>query len=148
MGIFIFLKIFGRNEFQVPVLHEVGTVTAPSDCPFQYSSPYRIADTVLTSLNVNRNDSLFVFYFDSTLNTAMKRVSVEFAAARVQLVSPPDLSDEMDLQLLRECIFLMPPGTSVALLDHRNAIRGYYDGNDRDEIDRLMVEIQIILKQY
>jgi hypothetical protein len=37
---------------------------------------------------------------------------------------------------------------SVALVDHKNRIRGYYDGKDRDEVDRLIVEMKIILKQY
>jgi hypothetical protein len=42
----------------------------------------------------------------------------------------------------------MSGDTSVALVDHKNRIRGYYDGIDRDEADRLIVEMKIILKQY
>ena len=148
VAIFIFLKLFGQNEFQVPVLHEQGTISSPADCPFEYTTPYRVADTVLASLNLNTNDSLFVFCFDPALNTVMDRVSEKFGAAPVRLIAPSGLPDDTDLQRLRKCILLMEPGSSIALLDHRRRIRGYYDGSDRDETDRLMVEIQIILKQY
>jgi len=43
---------------------------------------------------------------------------------------------------------LMDAGSSIALVDHLGRIRGYYRGDDRDEVDRLIVEMKIILKQY
>ena len=147
-GVFVFLKMFGRNEFQVPVLHQHGTIERPKDCPAEFVAPYRVPDSVMTSLKLNRKDSLFVFYFDASMNTAIKRVAVEFGDAPVHIVSPRDIPAHMDAKLIRECILLMPADSSVALLDHRNRIRGYYDGADRDEIDRLIVEMKIILKQY
>jgi hypothetical protein len=42
----------------------------------------------------------------------------------------------------------MPPDSAVTIVDNQNRIRGYYDATDRDEVDRLIVEIKIILKQY
>lgn len=148
VAIFIFLKLFGRNEFNVPVLYEEEQVRIPANCPFEYPAPYRVADSVITSMAGNRRDSLYVFYLDSSLNTAMRRVSVEFEGASVRPVSLSDLSAKTDPRILRECVLLMRSDTSVALVDHLNRIRGYYDGSDRDEVDRLIVEIKIILKEY
>ena len=148
VAVFIFLKIFGRNEFQVPVLHQEQNIDVPENCNFQYTSPYRVADSVIANIGLNKKDSLYVFYFDPSLNTAMKRVSVEFAGASLRIVSATDFSGDTDLSVMRQCVLLMKSPASVALLDHRNLIRGYYDGTDRDEVDRLIVEIKIILKQY
>ena len=148
VGIFVFLKIFGRNEFQVPVRHQEGRIEVSPNCQFEYAAPYRIADSVVTALKLNRNDSLFVFYFDPSLITAMNRVAVEFDQALISIVSFDDVSKRMDPRLVRECVLLMPADSSIALADHRLRIRGYYNGQERDEIDRLIVEIKIILKQY
>lgn len=148
VAVFLFLKIFGRNEFQVPVMHAEGPVTAPGDCPFAYVAPYRLPDSVFTDLGLSRDDSLYVFYLDPLVRTAMHRLLVAFDGAPVQLVSPEALTASGDPEFFRRCILLMDSGASVTLVDHHNRIRGYYVGSDRDEVDRLMVEIKIILKQY
>jgi hypothetical protein len=148
VGIFVFLKIFGRNEFQVPVMYENEKVEAPENCNFPYTIPYRIPDSVLRTVARNAGDSLFVFYFDPAVNTAMKRVSVEFDSALVEVIHPAEIRKKTDVTVLQQCVLLMKPGVSVALVDHNNRIRGYYNGADRDEVDRLIVEIKIILREY
>lgn len=148
VAIFVFLKLFGRNEFNVPVLHEEGKIDAPAHCDFVYSAPYRLADSVVSALRLNATDSLFVVYFDSSLETAIDRVAVEFKWAPVYIAAPGSFSPEANLTTIRECALLMKVPASVVLLDHQRRIRGYYDGADRDEVDRLIVEMKIILKQY
>ena len=148
VAVFVFLKLFGKNEFNVPVMHQDSVAGIPAACNFEYTAPYRIADSVIQFTQGNRSDSLYVFYFDESLNTAMGRIAVEFDGAPITMASPSALGSFTDLAVLRECILLMEPDTSVALVDHRNRIRGYYDGHDRDEVDRLIVEIKILLKEY
>ena len=148
VGIFIFLKVFGRNEFHVPVMHEK-TAEVPLDCGFEYSAPYLIHDSVATLLKINHADSLYVIYFQPSLSVQVKRVSVEFAGDPIGIVSPGELSAlNVDQENFWKCVLLMPSAHSVALIDHRRRIRGYYDGTDRDDIDRLIVEMKIILKRY
>ena len=148
VAVFLFLKTFGKNQFEVPVKYAVGPIEPPEDCQFEYATPYRIADSLFSTLNLNRNDSLVVFYFGVSLKTAMNRVAVEFHGDPVTIVSPEDIGRKMDARLVQECVLLMPADSSIALADHKKRIRGYYDGTDRDEIDRLIVEMKIILKQY
>jgi hypothetical protein len=148
VGIFVFLKLFGKNEFDVPVLH-ADSVEAPVDCPFNYSAPYVIHDSIAARLKINSADSLYVIYFDPSLRVQAQRVSVEFNNASIRIISTAELSVlDTDPEILRKCILLMPASSSMVLVDHRRRIRGYYDGSDRDEIDRLIVEIKIILKEY
>src|SRR5687768_5747295 len=77
VAIFVFLKIFGRNEFQVPILHVNGDIHAPTHCGFDYQIPYRIPDSVMRDLGATAADSLYVVYFGHKLSAAMSRVSVE-----------------------------------------------------------------------
>ena len=146
--IFVFLKLFGRNEFQVPVLHENNIPGRADNCDFVYKAPYRVADSVISALDPEKDDSVYVFNFDNTLEDAMSRISVEFRGDPVSVVNTADLPPKFDAGVLRECVLLMDPDTAVAILDSRNRIRGYYDASDRDEVDRMIVEIKILLKQY
>ena len=148
VAIFIFLKIFGENEFNVPLLHQDGSVATPGNCDFRYATPYAVPDSLIDNLDFNTRDSLYVFYFDASLHTALRRIATETRWQSVQIVDPASFPPGTDERIVRECILLMKPPASVALVDHNRRIRGYYDGSDRDEIDRLLVEIKIILKQY
>jgi hypothetical protein len=132
----------------VPVLHEEGVVKRFSDCNYDYAAPYRVADTVMDALPLNKQDSLYVFYFDDAVRPAMERIPSELRGAPVQVISPSAVPSALDKTLLRQCILLMQGDTSIAVVDHSRRIRGYYRGSERDEIDRLIVEMKIILKQY
>jgi hypothetical protein len=146
--VFVFLKMFGKNEFQVEVLYQKGGIEAPAHCGISYSTPYRIADSVMSGLGANNNDSLFVLYFDPSQESSMTRVSVEFKQDPLQVISVHDSSLHVDVAFVRDCILLMPRDSSVALVDNMHRIRSYYDGRDRDEVDRLIVESKIILRKY
>lgn len=147
VAVFLFLKIFGRNEFDVPVLHQDSIPSISPDCHFRYSTPYRIPDSVMTRM-ANGGDSLVVVYFDGSRSTVMKRISVEFDADPVRNVLVQDIAKTAEVPFLKRCVFLMEDEMSVALVDARRRIRGYYNGNDRDDVDRMIVEIKIILKKY
>lgn len=146
--VFLFLKTFGTNEFRVTPLHVTAPVYAPDGCPYAYAAPYRVPDSVTNALGMNTSDSLFVVYFDSTDVAAMNRVRTEFDEAPVDFVTPDRIAGQFDPGWLRRCALLMRGDTAVALLDRHNRIRGNYYGPNRDEIDRLVVEMKIILKMY
>jgi hypothetical protein len=52
------------------------------------------------------------------------------------------------LNELLSCALLLKSPWKVVLIDDQRRIRGYYDPEDRDEMDRLIVELKILLKQY
>ena len=45
--IFVFLKMFGRNEFDVPLLYDKGVLQKPAECNVVYNEPYTIADSIM-----------------------------------------------------------------------------------------------------
>lgn len=148
VAVFLFLKMFGRNEFRVPPLHQEGQITAPAECHYSYATPYTVPDSIADQLKIDNRDSLYVIGFDRKVDTALKRVSTEFAHAPVRLLPPVTFHDRSDLNVLQRCVLLMKPPASIVMVDHNRRIRGYYDASDRDEVDRLLVEIDIILKNY
>jgi hypothetical protein len=148
VAIFIFLKLFGRNQFDVPVMYQEGSIHAPARCKYTYNTPYHIPDSVMMLFARNKADSLYVLYFRPGLNVPLNRIALEFDGDPVAVIAPSGFPEETDLTLLQHCVLLMQPPSSVVLVDQRNRIRGYYNGSDRDEIDRLIVEMKIILKQY
>lgn len=148
IAIFIFLKAFGHNEFRVPPLYQEGTIHPPGECDYAYSTPYSVPDSITAQLGIDSRDSLYVIYFDRALQVPMRRVSVEYAEPSVRIITPSDIPDGIDPTSLQQCALLMKPGTSIVLLDRTNRIRGQYDGSSREEVDRLLVEIDIILKNY
>ena len=145
---FIFLKVFGHNEFRVPPLFQDGIIEAPAACGYAYSTPYTVPDSIIAQLGIDKRDSLYVIYFDPSVAPPMRRAAAEYADASVRLIGPSDIPANINKTTLQQCAFLMKPGASLVMLDHMRRIRGQYDGSSRDDVDRLLVEIDIILKNY
>ena len=47
---------------------------------------------------------------------------------------------------LKECVFLLNESYDMVLVDKYGFIRGQYLSSDRDELDRLIMEVAIILE--
>lgn len=146
--LFLFLKVFGRNEFQVAPLYQQPPLVAPDSCNYRYNVPYHVADSVMSRLKPNTSDSLFVVYFNREEATAINRIRTEFLHDPVAIVGPDAVDKLFDADWLRRCVLLMKGDTSVALVDGKYRIRGNYYGADRDDVDRLSVELKIILRKY
>lgn len=140
--IFIFLKFFGQNVFDVPLLHEEA-VTAPAGCGYHYEAPYRVADSVMQRMGKSAPFSLVVF---AGREPVENRVYNEFSKEAVRMVGAAELSENPSL--LKQCILLAPPETDLVLVDTGKRIRGYYSVGDQDELDRLIVELKILLEKY
>lgn len=142
--IFLFLKIFGKNEFNVPALHQK-EVIAPTGCNLEYTAPYVLADSTMEIIRRKGEAQFYLLNFsgDDGVPGLIKSE-----------VSDPALSVQDGLRLgpdpdfLGKCIFLIAAPSDLVLLDNDGRIRGYYEGGDLDERDRLVVELKILLKQY
>lgn len=140
--IFVFLKKFGRNEFDVPPLFQEAVI-APADCEsYNYSFPYVVADSVLNNLG-SSPDSLNLFVVDHTWVKAGARVLDELGLNGfvVHEISP-------DQRSIAECALLLQPPADLAMVDGGGIIRGLYDLDDREDVDRLILEMKIILVRY
>lgn len=146
LGVFVFLKLFGRNEFDVAPLYVSDAPPKRADCDLDYTLPYLVPDSVKQSYNLLA-DSLTVIFLGPLTGEGqnqLDRVREQTTTDHVQIIHPA----KADRELERRCIFLLDSGMDVVMLDRRGAIRGHYTAADRDEMDRLLTEITIILKKY
>jgi len=170
VAVFVFLKFFGKNEFVVPVLFEDGMST-PEGCElFRYDVPYSIPDTVLAKFAWNSNDSISLVVFSDTTNAEqqeqsiqLNRIFTEFHSDnfKIILLSESSRSEQTEFKnvrlvmvrelqesSVRSCVFLLKPTDNTVLLDSKKRIRGQYNTANREDVDRLIMEIKIILKKY
>jgi hypothetical protein len=81
--------------------------------------------------------------------SVLQRVYDEVSETEARIVQPAALAlSEPELNFLRRCVLLLKDPYNIVVVDDRKRIRGYYEGDSRDEIDRLLIELSIILKKY
>jgi hypothetical protein len=145
IGIFVFLKFFGKNEFTIPVYYEGGVDNPPAVCNRTYDSPYLVSATTLNTIGWNGRNVLLVADSSGVVQKALlsleKKISNEIQSLFLKGL-------EVDQNELLTCDLLLESPWKVVLIDDQRRIRGYYDPSDRDEMDRLVVELKILLKQY
>ena len=144
--IFLFLKFFGRNEFEVKPLF--------SDAPPEGSNcsavavPYVVPDSVTSQLRFE-NDSIVVVAFNDETNSIslnqIKRIREEVGSLPVGLLIFSGSERHLSW---KNCVFFLKDSLDVVVVDRQGRIRGQYVSTDREDIDRLLTEITIILKRY
>jgi hypothetical protein len=144
IGIFIFLRYFGKNEFTIPVYYEQGVEINQSDCNRNYSVPYIVADSVLRKIGWQNKPLLIVTDSLQINSSAFVRLIDEFKQ-KVEIKLPGNGNEFQSIYL---CDLLMQAPWTVVLIDEQRRIRGYYAPNSREEIDRLKTEMDILLKNY
>ncbi|MEJ0056044.1 MAG: hypothetical protein WDN75_10520 [Bacteroidota bacterium] len=148
--IFVFLKFAGKNEFTVPVFHENGVEAPPASCGMTYSSPYRVPGSVLTFLEMSREANVLIFPVEGLNFGKLKQgINDELGTNKVGIIDAKALAtDTARLDNWKKCIFLVSAPLQSVLVDSVGKIRGYYDLRSLKEVDRLRVELKILLKKY
>lgn len=145
--IFIFLRLFGENQFDVPLIYE-GSVEPPAGCNYQYSSPYVVPDSLSQKVNLTEGNFAIVD-FSATEHLLIKQVVEGLNDDRIELVESSETGyTEAEINTLKKCVLLIKSPVDIVVIDSKNQIRGYYASNDRDELDRLEAELKILLKKY
>ena len=132
--IFLFLKFFGRNQFDLPVFH-TNSAEWPANCPPPGQFPFRVP---VQSLGL-KNRPAILFLAEPEIE-ASKRIPVEIDTTQFQFLRLLDSTDP--------CAFGAPSGTSAVLIDPTGNIRGIFAALERDETDRLIMESKILLNDY
>ncbi|MEK6783189.1 MAG: hypothetical protein AABY93_15925 [Bacteroidota bacterium] len=147
--VFLFLKFYGKNEFTVEPLFQTGEVKLPAGCS-TIQVPYIIPDSTYFYLKREyETDSLLVIFYEGMTkdldasDTQLRRLNESFRpGTRVSVKRMSGIDKWV------ECALILHSPKDVVLLDNKRRIRGQYISEDRDDIDRLMMELDIILKRY
>jgi hypothetical protein len=145
--VFIFLKMFGHNEFEVPLMHKDGVAKVPTDCNFEYSKPYVIHDSLASAL-FQTNSNLILINFASD-NKRVEQALEKFESGEIGIIDGEKTFSTMsEADVIKRCAMLLEFPYDLVLVDRGRNIRGYYQTGDRDDLDRLKAELTIILKKY
>jgi hypothetical protein len=140
--------MFGSNTFAVAPLFQ-DEVTIPEGCP-AVEAPYTLPAKIFATLSPgHQGDSLLLVFYE------MNEANPGVAAGNINEIEKNFSDGEKGIRLVKiprdtlglKCDLLIGPGIDIVLLDKEN-IRGQYQSADRDEIDRLSTELDIILKKY
>ncbi len=142
--IFIFLKMFGKNRFDVPHMFVEEVASGASECGVDYNLPYHVTDSVLQRIGMGDARAAYVYFADVGTEKIFARVNERYKKDPVaSLRLDPDRES-----FFRKCIFLLEEPFNVVLVDSSGVIRGQYNSRERDEIDRLITEIAILIEKY
>lgn len=134
--IFLFLKFFGKNQFDLTVFHTDNSAW-PQECSPPASYPYIPEVQGVVSVAAGKP---FVVLLTELEPEARQRLPVEMDTVAMPLVHPH--------KTISPCLFGAPSGTAAVMIDGNGAVRGIFAALDRDETDRLIMESKILLKDY
>ena len=173
VAVFVFLKLFGRNQFEVQPLFQDGVESSTLCKSYTYNTPYTIPDSMLAKLEWNGNDSITLIIFDDKdqdnrikKHSQIERITEEFKSEKLKVLCLVDsgqsqwlnnvrerlkileLSDEV-LVATKNCVFLVKESDNAVIIDSKKRIRGQYNLHDLEDADRLFVhELNILFKRY
>jgi hypothetical protein len=142
VGIFIFLRLFGKNEFEVPAFYQDKSPMV-AECNFTYTAPYVVPDSVMARLAAVGKNELYLIHLSGDLSSRIKQ---EITDKEVTFVDGKLF--ENNVEQFRKCILLVPAQEDLIVVDSLGKIRGYYSSLEREEVDRLLLETKILLKKY
>ncbi len=153
--VFIFLKLFGRNEFEVPPLFTIELPRMPADCANPVTVPYKIPDNVRARLGITHLAPLYLITDFPPDEVLTQRLEHAFTRQELKVIAPILASNSHDfysiqpdsLAFIKNCFLFVPEQKDKVLVDSAGQIRGYY-GSSREETDKLILEASIILRKY
>ncbi len=175
--VFIMLKLLGENRFDIPVYYVEGVAdTLNTDCGRSKDAPYKVftrpASQVVHKIyhfepevtdelgdrleELERVQEAFreekdILMFSFLNSPKITRSAVDVYNDRVN-INPGFWSirpvDSLSYTIFKNCELVMNDvDDRVVLVDKEEQIRGYYDISDREETDRLILELKILLSQ-
>jgi hypothetical protein len=140
--VFIFLKMFGKNEFEVPVFYAEGVHRTIPGCN-PWPTPYVLPDSTLNAWGWTGAKATLIIVNEKGIEKNLTRIADLFEPGDYATVKIPVASYDV-----ATCMLLAGDSSRVVMIDDKKRIRGYYTPTTGKERDRLAVEIRILLKQY
>jgi hypothetical protein len=145
--VFVFLKYAGSNRFDIPIYYEDG-IPKGLPCAQESEEPYQLPDSISRFIPAGKQGYVFIFPEASVAPTVIGALLVNEIGQGFTVIDAADLPGDSTRSRWHDCVFLLSPPSQSVLVDGQRRIRGYYDLRKRDEMDRLRVELKILLEKY
>ncbi|MFN8336928.1 MAG: hypothetical protein U0U09_17485 [Cyclobacteriaceae bacterium] len=171
--IYLFLKSFGKNEFDVPVLYTDSMSVSVPCYGNNYKLPYHVPDSLLKTFQWDSTSLFTVVVFENESkedqherSIQLTRVMTEFkneplgiihmlgthtnvVSGNNGLVTQRVLMSDTNLFKIKTCFFLLNSKQDAVVIDKDRRIRGQYTLTKREDADRMiMEELNILFKRY
>ena len=137
VAIFFFLKFFGKNKFDLPILMQTA-VEWPKDCLQPDSFPFHAASEYFNT----RKQVILIL--DSVSAETQQRLPVEIDTTKTKI---QNLTSVIGSDVFPYCLSVNQNYNAI-LIDTAGQVRGIYQELDRDETDRLIMEVKILTGNY
>ena len=161
VSIFLFLKYFGENKFSVEPFFKNG-VESNTECPESLQGQYYVSEDILIQLRWSEEKKLTLFYCPDNVtqnSSQLTRIGESIDTTQFLIIkvvpkednSYPPIDNSMvsiqsdSLNQWKKCALFLKSPYDLILIDNQRRIRGYYQLSNREEVDRLLLEIKIIL---
>lgn len=138
-AIFIFLKFFGDNRFDIEIFYQNGA-PATKECEATTGQFY-IAD----SLAVSVDKPQVILFSQTNGDNEIQNIEVRLNDTFKENLFVHKIENGSNNLTTIHCGYRSESVDKIILIDDKRRVRGYYD-RDLDEIDRLIVEVKIILE--
>src|SRR5271154_6842740 len=117
--IFVFLKRFGKNQFDIPFFYKNSADSLNAICGTSYSNPYSLADSVLKKTGWRRaGATLFTVDVAEPDNKQLKRISDTFSRAEYSIIDiNPRQLGAATYKRWTSCVFFTAPPWNLVLMD-------------------------------
>ena len=160
--VYIFLRQFGDNKFEIPVYYAdgisiEGCISSSHKQHFVQFEDYSLHGAQLFYFPQWVNDDEF-YRQCKRIKDKQKNVVFTAIADSTNYAIFGNLlmvSDETHLYEIANCSLILgqdvaisePIYNQLVLVDSKKRVRGYFDGNDLEDMDRLDVELDILKKE-
>lgn len=145
--VFVFLKYFGANRFDIPVYY-ADSLKVSAPCTAMLRAPYVLPDSVWELVPARQGANVAVLDPEGMDPQLPEAIRAEIGEGIAWVNWYRAVPEALALDRWRVCVFLADTVRQTVLFDREGRIRGYYDLKNLDEIDRLRVELKILLEQY
>ena len=147
--VFVFLKLLGRNEFDIARYHQHDVDSINLACGTHYGTPYHVEDSVLLTTGWKRGRPAVVGIEPGINHPEFSRLLDQIDSSELQVITwdARQIGGARFDRMCR-CGLILAGKSNAVLIDADRTIRGYYQVGSREEMDRLIMEAEILLKHY
>ncbi len=163
LAVVIFLKYFGVNQFELPIFHKNGPEWEREWCDYNDGQHFVNFPLEMNELMQPGKSAILVGnYFEEykSLTNTLNRIPNTFDKAILDfflIISETQIVDDLSADIIRvslsqntsrafnDCQLILANRYQFVLIDTQNRIRGYYDLSDEEEMERLIVEVKVML---
>lgn len=169
--VFVFLKMFGENQFDIPVFNHTD-ISPEVNCD-GFTTPHVVGEFKIKDVVLSNSQIANIYHiFDAATNELEMRGLMKVKdrlESKYAIIHSIGLSDstnsigklsnkyqidglwkmysvgEQSLRDFVNCELMITGDESLVLIDNEGKIRGYYNGSEGEETDRLILESKILI---